>query len=121
MRWGHRDRHPRERPGIVASIEHIGRNIARYDRSSLNDGSSTDAYARKDDAVRTDKNIGLNRYGVRTFLSPDWTPIDMGDDRAAQTDCAVIPDRNSFRMNFININMLADPNVLADMNTAPSV
>ena len=74
----------------------------------------SDANTRQNQTVGTDKYIVLDDHVLVSALRLSWPPIKMGNDGGPQADGDVIADNDPFRMQFIEIHVLADPYILAN-------
>lgn len=52
---------------------------------------------------------------------PSRTPVEVSEDGSSQTDCAVVPYRHILGVQLVDVNELADPDVLADSCAAISM
>jgi hypothetical protein len=101
--------------------KHVRRDIAGNDRAGLNDRSGADTDARKDNAMRADKNVGIDGDRACSIFGPGFPPVYVGEDGGSESYGYIIPNRDGFRVNFVDIDILADPDSLADPNTSPFV
>lgn len=76
-----------------------------------------DGHVRQDDTVRSDKHIFLDgNFSVAHRPSP--TGVNVRDDRCSKPDDAVIANAHVGRMDFIDVDKLANPDILADRHSA---
>jgi hypothetical protein len=71
--------------------------------------------------MRTDEHIPLNMHfsgiRIRSFVSP----IKMGNNGSIDPDGRVVFNGDGLRMRLIEIDVLTDPNILADVSAAQAM
>jgi hypothetical protein len=110
-----------DRAAFGTSPERSRRDVSRNDTSGLDDRPLADPNVGKDDAMRSDKNVFLDDDFAGVVGRAFRPPIEMGDDGRPQADAAIVADRYGFGMQFIEIDILTDPDLLSDMDASKPV
>jgi hypothetical protein len=104
---------------VAVSIQHIWRYTAGESGSAFDHRSAADTNPRQDKAMGPDKDIIINDYLSASALLISGAPIQMGYERCSKADRDVVPDDDGLRMQFIKIDILADPYLFADYSPSP--
>ena len=68
-----------------------------------------------------DKSVWANNHALVTIASSFCPPVKVGKNRSPQTYRGIIPNRDTLRMKLVNIHLLADPYVLANLRAPEPV
>ena len=71
--------------------------------------------------MRTDKHIMLNHYGFGIFHRSFRAPVKMCIDRDTQTNSAIVANRDGFWVYLVDVDVLTDPDVLANVHTTQAM
>jgi hypothetical protein len=71
--------------------------------------------------MRPNKGLFLNDNLLIAIPGPFWAPVQVGDDGRPQTDRTIIADGNRLGVKLIQIDVLADPHVLADFHPSQAM
>ena len=93
------------------------RHIAAHHGTRPDHCPLTDSHVRQDDTVRPNEHILLNHNRSIAGRS-SGARVKVGDDRCSKADYAVIADCYVRGMYFVDVDKLANPDVLSDRNSA---
>jgi hypothetical protein len=93
----------------------MGWHVSAHDGTCAYDCSFTNPHVRQNDTVRSNEHVAFNDYFTVAFRPPG-PPVKVSEDRGSKTNGAVVADRHSFGMQFVDIHELGNPNVLSDFH-----
>lgn len=93
------------------------RHIAADDCASPDHRSFTDCHIGQDHAVRPNEHILLN-HNLSISNRSSGSGVEVGNDRCSEADDAVVAYTYVLGMNLIEVNKLADPDILPDRDAA---
>jgi hypothetical protein len=99
--------------GRRASPKRTPRHVPAHDCSSLDNRALADYNVRENHAMRAYEDVILNDYFAIAFR-PFGAPVEMAENRGTEANRTVIADTDVTGVQLINVDELADPDVLAE-------
>src|SRR5581483_10894457 len=103
-----------------SSPECVRRNIAGHNCSRSYDRTFTNSYIGQNNAMWPNEHILFDyNFSIADRLSR--TRVNVRDDRCSKPNHAVVANDHVFRVYFIDVYVLAYPNILANRNAAQTL
>lgn len=98
----------------------VWRDVPAHHGAGLDHRPFPNAHIGQNDAVGSYEDVFFDDHTPVAF-GPPGAPVEMREDRCAQTDGAIVADMHIFGMQIIDIDHLGNPDVFPDGRSAHSM